>query len=234
MQSIPTKWKELLKQEEEIIYVNPLEKYGKGQSITRNAYRLFNSNPNLLAPIVQKWEKEVGENELLTQNGMIKAMSDVYKITNYTKYRSFQYRFLCKAIVLNPNLMRYGIRDNDRCSFCDIYKESVEHLFYDCQVTNYFLDEIKRKLNIDIKSIPLEMVIVNKINENPKRVENLILLSCKFYIYRQRCMSKKPNFNEFKQMIQNIKEIEETIAKSKNKLPLHTSNGRILKYKKEN
>ena len=57
------------------------------------------------------------------------------KITNHTKYRSFQFRMLHNAIILNDKLCRWKVLQENKCSFgCD-EPETEMHFFVECPVS---------------------------------------------------------------------------------------------------
>ena len=63
-----------------------------------------------------------------------KYCKSIYCTTNIAKYRSFQYRLLHRAIVMNTHLKNWGLIDSNLCSFCSLERESYNHLFVMCQV----------------------------------------------------------------------------------------------------
>ena len=63
--------------------------------------------------------------------------------------------------------------------------------------------------------------MLNCITDNPKLVENMILLAGKQYIYRMRSQSEKIVFTQFKLRIENLYNIELEIPTRKNKVPQH-------------
>ena len=49
----------------------------------------------------------------------------IYVISNASKLRSFQFRLLHKALILNLHLYRWGILSHNRCSFCDSGQRNI-------------------------------------------------------------------------------------------------------------
>ena len=158
-----------------------------------------------------------------------KAIADINKITNFKKLRSFQYRLLCKAIITNMHLMHYKIRLDNRCTFCDIEKQTLSHLFLRCQVVKKFLSEICQWQNIPISSLSFEAITLNTITGNIREVQNTIILLAKQYIYKSRCKNEKPNFIQFKSEVIEIKTIEYEIAKKSDKLNKHERKWKYVK-----
>ena len=63
----------------------------------------------------------------------IQLFSEMRKITNSSKLRSFQFRLLHLSIVTNVQLKKWKILDSDICTFCKNYSETLEHLFFHCE-----------------------------------------------------------------------------------------------------
>ena len=57
-------------------------------------------------------------NEHIEETEFLQYFSDVYVITNINKYRSFQFRLLHRAVLLNDRLSKWGVVDTEMCSFC--------------------------------------------------------------------------------------------------------------------
>ena len=55
-----------------------------------------------------------------------------------TKIREFQYKVLNNIVFTNEKLFKFKILDSPLCSFCKREVESLEHLFYYCDVTKTF------------------------------------------------------------------------------------------------
>ena len=49
-----------------------------------------------------------------------------------TKIRVFQYKLLNNLLYLNKKLFHFGIISKSTCSFCELYDEAPQHIFYEC------------------------------------------------------------------------------------------------------
>ena len=58
---------------------------------------------------------------------VIDSYSAIYALTNYVKARSFHYRTLNNAIILNDKLFRWKIKSTNKCTNCNQYKETLLH-----------------------------------------------------------------------------------------------------------
>ena len=75
------------------------------------------------------------------------------------------------------------------------------------QIETFLYELSDRRINFG-----LDMVLTNKLVDNPQHVENFVCLLFKQYIYRQRCFRKSPDFQEFKRLVFQVKNIEKYIA----------------------
>ena len=44
----------------------------------------------------------------------------------------FQYKLLNNVLYLNKKLFQFGIISQSKCSFCELYDERSQHIFYEC------------------------------------------------------------------------------------------------------
>ena len=154
-----------------------------------------------------------------------KLHSQIFHLTNVPKYRSFQYRLLQRALVTNIELKKWGIVQDNRCSFCYKQPETILHIIYQCEevrkVWNSFLQYVKEKYPSQQIFISENNVILNTMVKKRKHVINLMCLITKQYIYRQRCLGKVLSFPELRACIEHIQKIERYIAIKNGKLQVH-------------
>ena len=113
------------------------------------------------------------------------------------------------------------IKDDNLCSFCNGYPETIQHLFFECVNVNRFWKQLCKwisdkcthctSLNMDIQ------LAIFGISENIKtdKVLDLIILMAKKYIYRQKCMNKHLEFKCFQKEVVSRYKIEKYIAYTK-------------------
>ena len=143
---------------------------------------------------------------------------NINQITISSKLRSFQYRFLMLGLITNRQLHLYKLRSTDLCTFCDCYPESLTHLFWECQLVKPLWEYVSELIGKTITTA--QMFFVN-VNDNPKRVENAIVLITKQFIYKHRCMQNKLSNERLKISIIDYENIELEIAKRKQKVGTH-------------
>ena len=81
---------------------------------------------------------------LLTKvNGAIFFMIPFTSLNEY-KIKYFQYRFINRILGTHYYLFRRNMNDNPLCTFCKNNNETIEHLFWECEVTSNFLLDIEQ------------------------------------------------------------------------------------------
>ena len=61
--------------------------------------------------------------------------------------RAFQYNIVLRTVPTNKYLMRCNLVNTDKCSFCQINTESIEHLFFYCPNVRNFIFAILDKID---------------------------------------------------------------------------------------
>ena len=201
------------------------EKLINAKKIVAKAYEMLIQGSGPLQHTLQKWYKKVQDGCKLEISEYSEMLGNIYKVTNNSKLRSFQYRILHSAIILNTHLYKWNIKKSPKCYFCEIENETILHILVDCpQVKAIWLEveNICKQLNScdDIK-IDTWNILYNCINPNPFHVFNLICLITKQYIYATKCLGKRLNAYELKSKIVRIKSYELFKAKQTKKVIKH-------------
>ena len=210
--AIPRRWK--IEGRTEI--TTSYEHLMSSQVISRTVYKQINQCGNPFAALYSKWAKS---GVILTTVQIETAFKTLYIISNSVKHRSFQFRLLHRAIVLNSHLFRWRLRSDNMCSFCDMDKETLEHFFYSCPVSQKIWEGLKTYMNNNMEgtsqstiNISCANVMLNTIVWNVYDVRNTICLIVKFYLYQKRCLGQFPNVNELIGYISKVKNIEKYYA----------------------
>ena len=191
--AIPKAWKILMKTEAwEGENEFRVEKYVQGKNIVSKFYRELTDNYEMSEELYKKWSEEI-ESEM-EYNAFLVLFQYIYKITNHGKYRSFQYKMLHRVVILNEKLYKWGKVDSPLCTICQKETETVNHIFLECQIVQKLwksvqkLCEEKTKIGITIDKTS---ILLNLAHDNPRHLNNFIVLVAKHYIYAQRCLGEK-------------------------------------------
>ena len=118
-----------------------------------------------------------------------------------TKMQFFQYKILHRILVTNSKLLLYGINENDRCTFCDRFKESIIHLLWECVYTKGFITKVREWLgNLNAVNVLDRTIFIFGVKEGESSV-NTVLIWTKYFIYWCRCKGVKPDFHHYKMFI---------------------------------
>ena len=115
-------------------------------------------------------------------------------------------------------MAKYKTTQDELCSFCKTYPESIEHLFWDCKFVKTFWTRLNEKLKTKCKhthNLTLNKnIVILGVDRNIKTdlVLDLIILLSKSYIYRSKVNKKLPNIREFGVILQTRSKIERIIS----------------------
>lgn len=224
--AIPVTWKTVLTNEysNEVAFTN-FEIIVNETKISNKVYSKINAHKSLPIQQKAKWEKLV--NSQISDREYAKLFTFPQKVTIATKYRDFQYRMLHSAIITNRTLYLWKILPSDKCSFCKKHPERIPHLFYLCEFTCLFWQDIKEYVDdnatedAQICQWLLNSILANEVYPKPSHIINLIVLVAKQYIYRQRCFKNKPIARVFIREFEQIYKMEFKIACEENRLRRH-------------
>ena len=118
--------------------------------------------------------------------------------TRASKLRSFQYRIFHRTIGTNVLSMKVGIKDHEVCFFCNRKPETIEHLFWYCDLTSPLWSALANWIwlvtGIEIE-LSLESVLLGYTKCLPsKNAINCIILVVKFFIYKCKMEGRNPHF----------------------------------------
>ena len=181
LQAIPNIWLSTLKDSNSLDWsVEPellVAKYKPGKQLTKIIYKSLNQWDDLLENYVIKWSGEIPD---ITYDELVKCVQNVHKVSIYVKLRSFQYRFLLRLIITNIQLYKYKIKDSELCTFCNKEKETLKHLFFDCDSVQVLWNWVQNVCKLS--KLTWKEVAILQADANPKQITNLILLLAKNFI----------------------------------------------------
>ena len=222
---IPANWKRILRTDPirgEVI-ANKLVVALREPRLSSFVYNLYMRDPYIFNEKRLKWERDLGI--IISLKEMSSVFKRIYGITNHSKLRTFQYRIVHRSLSTNIKLLKYKIRIDNLCSYCNLVPETESHLFYDCEVVQIFLTDLRQFVSMTVpfskivEPLNAAKIIFNEINPNPTEVVNFIYLVSKYYIYKHRFSNKKLYIGEFE--IANYRALEKYNAAKKGLLDKH-------------
>lgn len=166
----------------------------------------------------------------ISKDTFLVLFNNIYITTSSTKLREFQYRLLNSAIVTNQNLMKWGIKDHDRCSFCNSETETTFHLLIKCSVSktiwSNIFGNIQNTCDLHVQ-LTDEEIYLGLLNPE-LRLLNLVTLVVKQYLYACRCRLTKPIWKIALTKIKEVRDIEHKVAVKNNHLEKFTKKWDLL------
>ena len=201
------------------------DRLAKAQKKVAVIYDMLNDRNNPLPELF----RTISKYYCVTQEQYEKSFQHLYKVTNITKLRNFQYRLLVNAIPANDKLFHWKKVDSQKCEYCNDNKQTTKHLLFNCTFINEKIWRRFQKLvnNVmEIKATELniptpENMLLNNYHSSPGHIVNFMLLLAKQYIYACKCCKTKPSFKILMDKINLAQVTEKFNATRKNKLYKH-------------
>ncbi len=164
---------------------------------SRRMYDLLISSGIVKMKFVEKWASY--HNIIFDSKKWSIVFTLPFKSTLDTKLRWFQFRLTHRILGVNSFLAKIGKIDSNICTFCEDSEETIFHIFCECPIVLTFWGKIvqwiKQKLNITLV-IDKEMQLFGILDYNTSAL-NLILLLCRFYIYKTKMQGGLPSIQLF-------------------------------------
>ena len=159
-----------------------------------------------------KWELNFPENRFDWKN----IYSAIFDICKDNTLQNFQYNFVHRNIATNKYLLKCKYVASSLCSFCNMAIETLDHLFWECSITQYFwnkLFDLLSQYNFnDIKN-KFHILLYSR-----DRLLSYIYMFAKYYIYQCKFKNIIPNIESFKTKLKNRKTLEHKIALEKDRI----------------
>ena len=110
------------------------------------------------------------------------------------------------------------IANSDRCTFCDVENECLQHLFWSCDIVQHFWKPFQDLINNKCENVinmqfTEEIVLFgNAKNFESDDVIDFLILFAKFYIYKCRLDKCCPQLNMFLLQLKAKFNIEKYVA----------------------
>jgi exonuclease III len=187
---------------------------------------IYNCLMTVFVPLkcIEKWSTSFDDNI-----DTCKVFKQIKKTTNDTFLRWFQYRLLYRILPTQRLLCMQKIVNVATCTFCGRQEETLDHLFWDCIVTQGFWNEFTEWLHKNFHHCE-NLVLSKRLvifgcspNVYTDYVFDLILLIAKYCIFSAKTKNKKPHIQVFINAIKQRYLIERRIS--------IVNNNSLLKFK---
>lgn len=222
--SIPNKWKQILRRNEGVALNKPVPwvqaftstklKKSKFCFDHLRAQKSFSNDA-----ILQIWNVDLGLS--LEINFLEKQFNRAGKIASCVKLWYFQYRIITKKILTNIHISKWDNTVSDLCSFCHASRETVVHLFCECPKVKMLWKALRKWIKhfhrLDILFTP-SIIIFCCYRGKVAKLINILILITKFYVYRCKTQGSILKFSDLAVDFVKYKNIEKCIAIRNNKL----------------
>ena len=168
-----------------------------------------NERPNCCT----KWEQKLNQNI-----NWEKCFLNVQK-TNEVNMKWFQIRIIHRIIGTNIVLKQMGVTTSENCGLCGTEKDSIEHIFWHCGVSQNFWTEFVNLVNEkcpNAHNMRLSKCLVLLGHDDTIMIDSMfsfILLLAKQYIYKCKLDYSQPNMDVFRKKLLSRYRIEEFNSK---------------------
>ena len=105
--------------------------------------------------------------------------------------------------MVNYVVAKFKPEVNENCTFCNSEPETIQHLFYYCNISRRFINDCliwfrSHGLNIDTQFIDVYDFLFLQRIRNRSFECFLSLMSIKYFIWISRCNKKEPFVDDFK------------------------------------
>ena len=110
-------------------------------------------------------------------------------------------------------LLKFGIRNTDRCTFCKNEIETIEHILVKCQFSDTFWNELEMYISQKLCR-PVKFSIQDKLFgslQEDKTINHILTLARK-HMYYSKLNELKPNMDDFLHYLRNIIKLEKFSA----------------------
>ena len=184
-------------------------------------YKEIKKRYGAIGKCYQFWLKRLENIEL---EDIEEAFKNIYRFSNYTKLRSFQFRLLHNALIFNTTLYYWKMSDTKLCTNCNKEPENVLHFYWECEWVQELWAEVKnlieQKFQIEIDLNPIN-IIFGKVVINRKSAANTIILIVKALLYTNRCLKIKTDIKYIERYIYTCEQYELYNAMRRNKTNVH-------------
>lgn len=191
---------------ESLDHLPEIKAYGlivKAPKGARTFYDIFTGTAPVLKAC-QKWETFL-ETEIEW-----KRVFELTKKIKEIKLRWFQMKINYRILVTNSILKSMRVLSSDLCNFCLQQRDTIFHYLWDCVHAQAFWKSLVQLLkdkctNCTRLCLNSSLVLFGHDNKTHTDIGfNHILLSAKFFIYRNRILKTKPKLQQFLQELKHI------------------------------
>lgn len=197
--SIPLHWRRMLTDlpTQQTLHETDFEIKVQGQQTAdaltigaKATYTLINEGRDTICTALLTWQEDREETTINDMEEWKDICTGPFRATRETKLQSLQYKINHRTFPCGAYLARVRIRDSDWCTFCDESDSITHHLFRCAKVRplwSALAGWFRQQVNLYLDNLTAKEIILGLPQGAYQRdVINSILLSFKFYVFRQK------------------------------------------------
>ena len=199
-----------------------------------NLYKqIFPKGNQIIGEISTKWQNKTNieiQNFDFQKSFLLHNRTFTDCFLKYTQFRTLHRRFFT-----NDKLSKMGIKASDKCTFCKVSTDSVEHMLLYCPIINQLWDMVNQWIT-EIGFIGYNLSIYKKIIGDLENgpILNSIILITKKVIYDSFKKDKIPSIFQIKSEVKNHYYLEKYTYRNNGKIQLFEKKWHLLTLKYEN
>ena len=161
----------------------------------------------------EKWLKDcdIPENQPVQWR---RVFTCPFKYTKCTKLITFHFKLMHRRIATNTFLNKIGIKDSNKCSFCEDEPEHLLHLFWNCPKTSSFWNNLIAQLSLFTvieKDFNLNSAValgLSPVFSKGTGLINLCLLIARFFIWLCKLNQRTPDLSGYLSLLKRYKDLD--------------------------
>ena len=225
IRSIPTTW-EALRHEWHLTDIKPwcqpfCQVLLCDTKTTQLIKKVFKESNNYQPTAIASWQREITIPTSPTFWDKIFILPFRVGFDHWSKM--FQYKILHRILPTNSKLFQYNIKDSELCDFCLIDRESILHIFCECDIATSIWDSVVEWYNsfgYNLDYLSDAQIVFGDPSFDP--IFNRIILITKIEIFNSKSKNRRVLLGAIIQRLKYQFQIEKFIA---------TKNGRLKTFR---
>ena len=164
--------------------------------------------------------------------------SNIYKTTIDNYSRAFQFKIVHNILSVNKILYNWKVSNSDRCLYCFLETESLEHLFCHCNVAVTLYRQIQqwaKYYHISLPDMNVNTILygISPCSMQNALINHIILIYKQILFNHRNTKTKNKLMAHFVKRLNDVRILECNIARTKNKSTLHNMKWRLYNLKPE-
>ena len=122
-------------------------------------------------------------------------------------HKEFQFKILHRYLPTNDLLFKMEKVNSRKCTFCNLYKETILHLFYECYCVRdlwFQVQTVLERLDCSVEKLTCKDVILGYQLKSDTKLNvgvNNVILHVKSYIWKCKPLNLVPSYNKLVEYI---------------------------------